>query len=89
MSGRWTGTAVASLPRVPAKLRLRVQMNLINEMTITARALGASSILGLIPENGPRWGRRVGLDIDVVGPVLNIENDTSRCIRINLASKLH
>lgn len=85
----WESSRIFVSHKVPAKLRLRVQMNLINEMTITARALGASSILGLIPENGPRWGRRVGLDIDVVGPVLNIENDTSRCIRINLASKLH
>jgi N-acyl-L-homoserine lactone synthetase len=68
---------------------MRVQINLIAEMTRTARELGASSVLGLIPENGPRWGRRVGLDIDVVGPVLDIDGDTSRCIRINLASKLH
>jgi hypothetical protein len=47
---------------------MRVQLNLIGEMCRAARELGATSVLGLIPENGPRWGRRVGLDIDVAGP---------------------
>ena len=37
------------------------------------------------------WGRRVGLDIDVAGPVLEFADGTtaSRCIRINLAGKMH
>lgn len=85
----WESSRIFVSPRVPANLRLRVQLNLINEMAISARAMGATSILGLIPENGPRWGRRVGLDIDVVGPILNIGGETSRCIRINLAGKMH
>lgn len=85
----WESSRIFVSPRVPAKKRLRVQMNLINEMTISARELGASAVLGLIPENGPRWARRVGLDIDLAGPVLDIENAKSRCIQINLQSKLH
>jgi N-acyl-L-homoserine lactone synthetase len=61
-----------------------------SEMCRAARALGATSVLGLIPENGPRWGRRVGLDIVVAGPVLEFRrHDASRCIRINLATKMH
>ncbi len=85
----WESSRIFVSQRVPARMRLRVQMNLISEMTAAARTLGATSVLGLIPENGPRWGRRVGLDIDVAGPVMEIEGDTSRCIRINLAQKLH
>ena len=85
----WESSRIFVSHKVPAKLRMRVQLGLINEMTVSARELGASSVFGLIPENGPRWGRRVGLDIDVAGPVLNIGADTSRCIRINLQSKLH
>jgi N-acyl-L-homoserine lactone synthetase len=64
-------------------------MHLISEMTRSARELGASSVLGLIPENGPRWGRRVGLDIDVIGRVMQIGDTRNVCIRINLADKLH
>ncbi|MFA5580804.1 MAG: acyl-homoserine-lactone synthase [Paracoccaceae bacterium] len=85
----WESSRIFVSQRVPAKLRMRVQMNLISEMTITARQLGATSVLGLIPENGPRWGRRVGLDIDVVGPVLDIGGSANACIRINLSNKLH
>jgi len=85
----WESSRIFVSPKVPAKLRFRVQLNLISQMTTTAREMGASEVLGLIPESGPRWGRRVGLDIDAIGPVLDIDGETSRCIRINLRSKLH
>lgn len=85
----WESSRIFVSQKVPANLRFRVQLNLINEMTISARSLGATSVLGLIPENGPRWGRRVGLDIDTIGPVMEIGGEANRCIRINLASKMH
>ena len=85
----WESSRIFVSNRVPAKLRMRVQMNLINEMAISARSLGATAVLGLIPENGPRWGRRVGLDIDVIGPVMDIGGSRNACIRINLSNKLH
>lgn len=88
-SNIWESSRIFVSHRVPAKFRFRVQLNLIHQMTLSARELGATEILGLIPENGPRWGRRVGLDIDVIGPVMNIGGETSRCIRINLQGKMH
>lgn len=85
----WESSRIFVSPHVPANRRMRVQLGLISEMTASARSLGATAILGLIPENGPRWGRRLGLDIDVIGPLLDIGGEQSRCIRINLAGKLH
>jgi N-acyl-L-homoserine lactone synthetase len=85
----WESSRIFVSHRVPAKSRMRVQMNLINEMTLSARALGATSVIGLIPEKGPRWGRRVGLDIDVIGRVMDIGGVKNACIRINLSNKLH
>lgn len=85
----WESSRIFVSPRVPAKQRMRVQMSLIGEMTNSARALGATSVLCLIPENGNRWGRRVGLDIDVVGPVMDIGGARNACMRINLSNKLH
>ena len=85
----WESSRIFVSHRVPAKERMRVQLNLIREMTQSARHLGAASVIGLIPEAGPRWGRRVGLDIDVIGPVLEIGGERNACIRINLAAKLH
>lgn len=85
----WESSRIFVSHHVPAKLRMRVQFKLVQEMLSAARAVGASSILGLVPENGPRWGRRIGQEAEVVGPVLNIEGSTSRCIRINLQNKMH
>lgn len=85
----WESSRIFVSHDVPAKERNRVQMHLISEMTKSARQLGASTVLGLIPENGPRWGRRVGLDIDVIGRVMEIGDTRNVCIRINLADKLH
>lgn len=87
----WESSRIFVSQRVPSNLRMRVQLNLVAEMCRAAREFGASSILGLIPENGTRWGRRVGLDISVAGPVLEFDDGTSpsRCITINLAGKMH
>jgi N-acyl-L-homoserine lactone synthetase len=85
----WESSRIFVSRRVPAKSRMRVQMSLIHEMTLAARELGAVSVIGLIPENGPRWGRRVGLDIDVIGRVMDIGGVNNACIRINLANNLH
>ena len=85
----WESSRIFVSHKVPARLRMRVQFSLVQEMLTAARAVGASSILGLVPENGPRWGRRIGQDAEVVGPVMTIEGDKSRCIRINLQNKMH
>ncbi|CAM4248434.1 acyl-homoserine-lactone synthase [Palleronia rufa] len=72
--------------KVEAKLRMRVQIGLISEMVASAERMNAKRVLGLIPANGARWGRRVGLDIEPAGPVLEFEDGTtpSRCVWINL-----
>ncbi len=85
----WESSRIFVSHDVPAAERFRVNLHLINEMTKSARELGASCVLGLIPENGPRWGRRVGLDIDVAGRVMDFGGSASRCVKINLIDKLH
>jgi len=85
----WESSRVFVSRNVPAKLRLRVQVNLIAEMVRSARELGATSVLGLIPEHSPRLARRTGIDCQPAGPVLDIGGDRSVCVNINLANKLH
>lgn len=85
----WESSRVFVSDSVPAKLRMRVQMQLINEMVISARQLGATSVIGMIPENSPRLARRVGLDCVAAGPVLEIEGSRSVCVNINMATKMH
>lgn len=85
----WESSRVFVSEDVPANLRLRVQMQLIHEMVISARALGATSVLGLIPENSPRLARRVGLDCVAAGPVQDTGGMRSICVTINMATKMH
>lgn len=85
----WESSRVFVSEDVPAAQRLRVQMQLIHEMVISARDLGATRLLGIIPENSPRLARRVGLDCQPVGPVLDMGGMNSVCVNIPMATKLH
>jgi len=85
----WESSRVFVASTVPAAMRFRVQMQLIHEMVRSARQLGASSVLGLIPEHSPRLARRVGLDCVQAGPVLGIDGMRSVCVTINMAPKMH
>ena len=85
----WESSRIFVSHKVPAKMRTRVQLGLINEMTVSARELGASLILGLIPAVGARAGSRVGLDIEPVGPIMDFDGTKNGCVRINLQTKLH
>lgn len=85
----WESSRVFVARDVPAKMRLRVQVSLISEMVNSARKLGASSVLGIIPENGPRLARRTGINCEPVGPVMDFGGSKSVCVNINLVSKMH
>ena len=85
----WESSRVFVSREVPAKLRFRVQMQLISEMVRSARDLGASELIGIIPENSPRLARRVGLDCVPVGRVLDFDGETSVCVSISMATKMH
>ena len=64
-------------------------MQLIHEMVVSARALGAVTLPGITPENSPRLARRVGLDCVPSGPVLDTGDSRSVCVTISMATKLH
>ena len=85
----WESSRVFVCDDVPANLRMRVQMQLIGQMVATARELGATSVLGLIPATSPRLARRVGLDCVAAGPVLDIGGSESVCVNISMATKMH
>ena len=85
----WESSRVFISDTVPANMRLRVQMQLRHEMVVTARALGATSVLGLIPESSRRLGRRVGLECEPAGPILDFDGIDCVCVTINMAAKMH
>ena len=73
----------------PMKIRRRVHAHLITEMTRSARQLGATQVLGLIPANWQRWARRCGLDAQAAGRVMHIDGIDNQVVKINLGAKLH
>ena len=86
----WESSRVFVSDSVPAKMRLRVQCSLIDEMVRSARTFGATSLIGIVPEHSPRLARRTGIDCQPAGRVIETdEGDRSVCINISLASKLH
>ena len=86
----WESSRVFVSHSVPSKLRLRVQCSLIDEMVRSARGLGATSLIGIVPEHSPRLARRTGIDCVPAGPVIETDDgDRSVCVNISLATKLH
>ena len=86
----WESSRVFVSDDVPSKLRLRVQCALIDEMVRSARSLGATSLIGIVPEHSPRLARRTGIDCVPAGRVIETDDgDRSVCINISLATKLH
>lgn len=86
----WESSRVFVSESVPSKLRLRVQCALIDEMVRSARSLGATSLIGIVPEHSPRLARRTGIDCVPAGPVIETDDgDRSVCVNIALATKLH
>lgn len=85
----WESSRVFVCNDVPARLRLLVQMQLIGEMVRSARELGASEVIGLIPAHSTRLARRVGLDCRPAGPVLQMEGGENVCVTISMQTKMH
>ncbi len=85
----WESSRVFVSDSVPASMRLRVQLQLRHEMVVSARALGATMVLGLIPESSRRLGRRVGLECEPAGPLLDFDGVECVCVTINMSNKLH
>lgn|SRR5574343_493157 len=85
----WESSRVFVAETVPAATRLRVQMQLIHEMVISARTLGAASLLGIIPEHSWRLARRVGLDCIAAGPAFGNDIHRSVAVTISMQTKLH
>ena len=85
----WESSRVFVSHTTPQNIRRRVHAFLITEMTKSARELGASKVLGLIPANWPRWARRCGLEADAAGPVMTLDGVETQCVSIDRTDKLH
>jgi len=62
-----------------ARERTAVQMRLLKALLETRETLGVCSALGIGSPNWERWMKRIGLHIQNLGPIIQIEGKENRC----------
>ncbi len=85
----WDANRLFVAEGVEPEIRKEVQMSLMGHMVRSARELGATTLLGLLPVGIPRLGRRLGIDMEAGGPVMKIGGVAHRCYFVTMASKMH
>ena len=85
----WDANRLFVAEGVPTEIRREVQLSLMGHMVRSARALGATTLLGLLPIGIPRLGRRLGIDMEPGGPIMKIGGVAHRCYLVSMASKMH
>lgn len=85
----WESSRVFVAQSVPAKMRMRVQASLMQEMIGAGRTLGATQILGLVPAVWSRWIARLELNAEPAGPKMQIDGTLTQVALMHLASNLH
>lgn len=85
----WDANRLFVVSDVATDIRRRVEMSLMTQMIRSARAEGASILIGLLPTLIPRLARRMGIDMDPAGPEMNFDGVPHRCYFVSMASKMH
>lgn len=74
----WEATRLFVSPSVLGKRRLIIQTILLEHMSASARELGATAIIGIVPAVFSRWMKRIGMSATPVGPAMVIDGDNSQ-----------
>lgn len=85
----WESSRMFVNNATPMNIRRRVHAHLTLQMLQSARDLGATRVLGLIPANWPRWAPRIGCNFDAAGPVMEIDGVENQCISIDMKKNMH
>jgi acyl homoserine lactone synthase len=85
----WDANRLFVVSDVDQSIRRRVQMSIMGEMIRSARGLGATILLGLLPTSIPRLARRLGIDMAEAGPEMDFDGVAHRCYFVSMASKMH
>lgn len=85
----WEASRIFVSANVPARLRKKVQGDLMYELIRTARSLGATQLLALGPAVWPRWIGRLGLRAKPAGPIMEIDGVKVQVALMNLDPRLH
>lgn len=79
----WEAARVFITEKVPAQRRVQIQQVLVGKLISTARAEGASHVIGIVPAIWARWLRRLDLRAVPIGPRFYIDGTYSQAILFN------
>lgn len=85
----WEVTRGFVVNSVPASIRRGVHGRMVVEMARTARELGITQMLALLPTNWKRWAARCELDMRAAGRVMNLDGIDYQAVTIRFATHLH
>lgn len=80
----WEATRLFVAPSVPAQRRAGIQQLLMIEMARSARRVGATHVIGIVPAVFKRWMKRIGMNATAVGPVIELDGDRSQAALMNV-----
>lgn len=72
----WEATRLFVVASVSSKRRLIIQSILLEHMSASARELGATAIIGIVPSVFSRWMKRIRMSATPVGPAMVIDGDS-------------
>lgn len=81
----WEATRLFVSPTVEAGRRASVQQLLMHQMATAACAVGATHVIGIVPEVFKRWLKRIGMKATGVGPLIRFDANQSRAALMNVA----
>ena len=74
---------------IPAAQRRRVHLRLVQALGAAARDLGATQCLTLLNANWRRWSRWVGVEMQAMGPVMEIDGIDNQVVSMDFSTNLH
>jgi len=85
----WEAARVFITENVPAQRRMEIQQVLVNQLIATARELGASHVIGIVPAIWSRWLRRLELRAVPIGPRFRTDGTDSQAILFNVVQAMN
>ncbi|SHL86827.1 N-acyl-L-homoserine lactone synthetase [Roseovarius litoreus] len=85
----WEAARVFITETVPAQRRFDIQQVLVSKLISTARAEGASHVIGIVPAIWARWLRRLDLRAVPIGPRFHIDGTYSQAILFNAVNAMN
>lgn len=85
----WEASRLFVTDDVSAHIRHDVQSALMSQMSIAAREVGATHVIGIVPALFSRWLRRLGLDAVPVGRRFEIDGTRSQAALFNVSRMAH